>query len=163
MKVHNHTEQFDGAMHAWCGRGNTAVPSDQFEATDPALRCAACSRDWFPNGQPGWHLKQAQAVVQNQPMPKTAPTKPTRGGKREGAGRPAIDPAEETVTFSMRMTASQREKLQALGGGAWVRERIDKAKTEPARLRVGSPELRAAQDAMNARASRALHTLKGKP
>lgn len=59
-KIHNHTDQFDGAMHAWCGRGKTAVSSKVFEATDPALRCRVCERDWFPNGQPDWHLKAAQ-------------------------------------------------------------------------------------------------------
>lgn len=55
MKIHNHSEQFDGTMHSVCGRGLTAVSSDVFEATAPELRCKACDRDWFPNGQPDWH------------------------------------------------------------------------------------------------------------
>lgn len=55
-KVHNHSEQFDGAMHPVCGRGNKAVGSDEFEATPHADRCTACSRDWFPGGQPDWHF-----------------------------------------------------------------------------------------------------------
>ncbi len=59
-KVHNHTEQFDGHMHPVCGRGKTAVGNDAFEATDPKLRCTHCARDWFPIGQPDWHLRQAQ-------------------------------------------------------------------------------------------------------
>lgn len=60
MKIHNHSEQFDGHWHPVCGRGNRAVGSDEFEATDPQRRCQLCERDWFPNGQPDWHLKAAQ-------------------------------------------------------------------------------------------------------
>jgi hypothetical protein len=59
MKIHNHSEQFDGAMHSVCGRVDTAVTNDEFEATDPKLRCKVCERDWFPNGQPEWHRQQA--------------------------------------------------------------------------------------------------------
>lgn len=58
-KVHNHSEQFDGAMHPVCGRGYTAVTAEVFEATDPAVRCKVCERDWFPNGQPTWHYEQS--------------------------------------------------------------------------------------------------------
>jgi hypothetical protein len=61
VKVHRHEEQFDGGMHAWCGRGDTAVLPEQFEATPQALRCAICDRDWFPRGQPDWHYRQAVA------------------------------------------------------------------------------------------------------
>ena len=61
MKVHLHSEQFDGHMHSWCGRGgHHAVDEKTFEATNPSLRCKLCDREWFPNGQPDWHLKQAQ-------------------------------------------------------------------------------------------------------
>ncbi|MHB1125255.1 MAG: hypothetical protein ACYC0T_21405 [Ramlibacter sp.] len=59
-KTHLHDEQFDGAPHPWCGRGNSAVSPEVFEATAPELRCKACDREWFPNGQPDWHLKAAQ-------------------------------------------------------------------------------------------------------
>lgn len=62
-RVHLHVEQFDGAQHSWCGRGTTAAPTDVFEATPSADRCKLCERDWFPNGQPDWHLKQAQERV----------------------------------------------------------------------------------------------------
>ena len=51
-KVHNHSEQFDGAWHPVCGRGDKAVSSDQFEATPSKDRCPFCERDWFPNGHP---------------------------------------------------------------------------------------------------------------
>lgn len=67
-KVHLHDEQFDGAMHAWCGRGATAVHEHVFEATPPTERCAFCDREWFPHGQPDWHLKAAQAA---HPQPTT--------------------------------------------------------------------------------------------
>ncbi|RYF58854.1 MAG: hypothetical protein EOO27_11200 [Comamonadaceae bacterium] len=43
-------------------------------------------------------------------------------------GRPAIDPGNETVPLSVRLTAVQRKKLDQLGGPSWIRERIDKAK-----------------------------------
>lgn len=52
-----------------------------------------------------------------------------RGGAGRGQGRKPIKAGEETVTVSIRMTAAQREKLEALGGAEWVRKRIDKAKT----------------------------------
>lgn len=70
-KVHLHSEQFDGAVHAWCGRGTTAVEEHVFEATAPALRCQLCDRDWFPYGQPDWHLKAAQQKLNPQPKEKT--------------------------------------------------------------------------------------------
>lgn len=63
MRVHLHSEQFDGHPHPWCGRGSKAVTEKEFEATAPELRCALCDREWFPNGQPDWHLKQAQAAL----------------------------------------------------------------------------------------------------
>lgn len=43
-------------------------------------------------------------------------------------GRPAIDPGQDSMPISIRLTAAQREKLDKLGGPQWVRERIDKAK-----------------------------------
>ena len=43
-------------------------------------------------------------------------------------GRPPIENGEETVPVSIRMTIPQREKLAKLGGPAWVREKIDRAK-----------------------------------
>lgn len=64
MKVHNHSEQFDGKPHAWCGRSDNAVPSDQFEATPSADRCKVCEADWFPHGQPDWHFQQAKEKIQ---------------------------------------------------------------------------------------------------
>lgn len=51
-----------------------------------------------------------------------------RGGPGRGQGRPAIKPGEPTVTMCLRLTQAQREKVERLGGGKWVRDRIDKAK-----------------------------------
>lgn len=43
-------------------------------------------------------------------------------------GRKPISPDEETIGVTIRMLPSQRKKLTDLGGAAWVRERIDRAK-----------------------------------
>lgn len=51
-----------------------------------------------------------------------------RGGPGRGQGRKPIKEGVETVTVSIRMTTAQREKLETLGGAAWIRERIDRAK-----------------------------------
>lgn len=47
---------------------------------------------------------------------------------KRGQGRPPVKAGEETVTVSLRMTPTQREKLDRLGGAKWVRDRIDRAK-----------------------------------
>ncbi len=54
-----------------------------------------------------------------------------RGGPGRGQGRKPLKEGQETVTLSVRLTVAQREKLGRLGGAAWMRDRIDKAK-EPA-------------------------------
>ena len=51
-----------------------------------------------------------------------------RGGAGRGQGRKPIKNGQETVTVSLRMTESQRDKVALLGGAEWVRQRIDKAK-----------------------------------
>jgi hypothetical protein len=51
-----------------------------------------------------------------------------RGGPGRGQGRKPIKEGQETVTVSIRLTAPQRAKLERLGGAAWLRDRIDKAK-----------------------------------
>lgn len=51
-----------------------------------------------------------------------------RGGPGRGQGRKPVKAGEETVTVSLRMTVSQRDKLALLGGAEWARQRIDKAK-----------------------------------
>lgn len=56
----------------------------------------------------------------------------TAGAKKKapaptGAGRPRFG-EEAMKSRTIRMTDAQAEKLDRLGGGAWVRDRIDKAK-----------------------------------
>lgn len=65
-KIHLHETQFDKHMYAACGRGNNAVWSDEFAATDPDNRCKFCERIWFPNGQPEWHLKASKEIWNDQ-------------------------------------------------------------------------------------------------
>lgn len=64
MKIHHHIDQLDGNRYAHCGRVPANSPSivltDEFEATEPQIRCKVCERDWFPFGQPDWHLRHAR-------------------------------------------------------------------------------------------------------
>lgn len=48
-----------------------------------------------------------------------------RGGPGRGQGRKPLANGETTVMVSLRMTASQRDKLASLGGASWVRTQID--------------------------------------
>ena len=54
-------------------------------------------------------------------MTKAKPKAPT------GAGRPRIN-GEAMKPRTIRTTDAQASKLDKLGGGAWVRNQIDKAK-----------------------------------
>lgn len=55
-------------------------------------------------------------------------SKPARGGAREGAGRKAMDGSTALVErFSTRLTATQRNTLDRLGGAAWLRQTLDEA------------------------------------
>lgn len=49
-----------------------------------------------------------------------------RGGKREGAGRPAAPERPKPVSWRPD-TQAQRDKFLRLGGAAWIRQMIDKA------------------------------------
>ena len=53
---------------------------------------------------------------------------PGRGGKREGAGRKAVDGATiaTTVQITALVTPTQRGRYLALGGSAWLRAIIDR-------------------------------------
>ena len=55
-------------------------------------------------------------------------TEAKRGGPGKGQGRKPLKEGQETVTLSVRLTVAQRAKLERLGGAAWLRDRIDKAK-----------------------------------
>lgn len=50
-----------------------------------------------------------------------------RGGAGRGQGRKPLQEGAETVQTTLRMTPAQRDKLGRLGGGQWVRDRIDEA------------------------------------
>ena len=50
------------------------------------------------------------------------------GGRREGAGRKPLPQEEKSVTGAMRLTAAQWEKFKSLGGVAWLRGVLQKAK-----------------------------------
>jgi len=52
---------------------------------------------------------------------------PKRGGVRPGAGRPRVGTARVAVNVLLRDEA-QQEKFRLLGGSAWLRERIDRAR-----------------------------------
>ena len=52
-----------------------------------------------------------------------------RGGPNRGQGRKPIKTGEPTVSVTIRMAASQRDKLTTLGGAYWVRAQIDAAPT----------------------------------
>lgn len=70
------------------------------------------------------------SVLHNQPImaSKKTPKPPQHGGARPGAGRKPLAPGEQTTIYTVRLTEAQRTKLEALGGGAWLRERIDRAR-----------------------------------
>jgi hypothetical protein len=52
----------------------------------------------------------------------------THGGPNRNQGRKPISDTDQTITFCMRMTETQRKKLENLGGAKWVRDRITRAK-----------------------------------
>ena len=53
--------------------------------------------------------------------------KPKRGGPNRGQGRKPLVAGQLTVRINLTMTATQRDKLMALGGSEWVRQMIDAA------------------------------------
>lgn len=61
----------------------------------------------------------------------TSRTKRAKNPPGVGVGRPLTYEGEVMQPRTIRMTDAQAAKLDRLGGGAWVRDKIDKAK-EPA-------------------------------
>jgi len=55
------------------------------------------------------------------------------GGAGRGQGRKPLQEGAVTVVVSTKMTEAQRDKLLRLGGSAWIRERIDKARDPDAK------------------------------
>ena len=51
-----------------------------------------------------------------------------RGGAGRGQGRKPKPDGEAMVPVTVKMLPNQREKLKRLGGGQWVRGKIDQTK-----------------------------------
>lgn len=67
----------------------------------------------------------------------------TGTGTGHGSVRMAPSPnriTEPTVVFAVKLTLAQRQRLRTLGDGAWVRERIDRARDEPLAVLVADTE-----------------------
>lgn len=47
--------------------------------------------------------------------------------KQGGVGRPSRYPNETMTCYTIRVTKKQREKLDKLGGGEWVRTKVNAA------------------------------------
>lgn len=62
-----------------------------------------------------------QALSTMGDMPK--PNEPKRP-----PGRPEVQPEDRLQVVSIRLTEAQKAKLDRLGGSAWLREKIDRAK-----------------------------------
>jgi hypothetical protein len=60
-------------------------------------------------------------------MPKRT-TPPGRGGARPGAGRKPLAEGIQSIVWKARLTPEQLDKLERLGGAAWLRDRIDRAR-----------------------------------
>lgn len=54
--------------------------------------------------------------------------KQTHGGARPGAGRTPITKGLPSVVLTARVSPEQLDKFRRLGGAAWLRQRIDRAK-----------------------------------
>jgi hypothetical protein len=78
-----------------------------------------------------WEDTHCRLVTDNIPMEQ----KKTHGGPRPGSGRKPIGPTPLDVKFLVPMAAAMREKVKALGGAAWVRNKIDKAKVPALRYK----------------------------
>lgn len=59
-------------------------------------------------------------------------TKKPRGGAGRGQGRKPLTEGGAMVPVTVKMTEPQRAKFKELGGGKWVREKIDRAKVPKA-------------------------------
>ena len=73
-------------------------------------------------------MRKVRGIEASRTERQDAEMSAQRGGPGRGQGRKPIKEGQDTVTVSLRMTESQRDKLALLGGAEWVRQRIDKAK-----------------------------------
>jgi hypothetical protein len=53
---------------------------------------------------------------------------PTKERAKRLPGRPEVTPEDRLQVVSIRLTEAQKAKLERLGGSAWVRQKIDRAK-----------------------------------
>lgn len=53
-----------------------------------------------------------------------------KGGPGRNQGRKPLAEGEQSVTYTMRLSASMRDKLNRLGGAEWIRGQITKAKEQ---------------------------------
>jgi hypothetical protein len=51
-----------------------------------------------------------------------------QGGAGRGQGRKPLPEGEAMVPVTVKMKPTQRDKLSRLGGGTWIRQKIDRAK-----------------------------------
>jgi hypothetical protein len=68
-------------------------------------------------------LNSTKAGARKKAGTESAPTTPPRP-----RGRPAGDPGLRAVVGSIRLTAEDWKRFHELGGVAWLRERIHKAR-----------------------------------
>lgn len=56
---------------------------------------------------------------------------PKRPPNDRDQGRKPLKEGEETVSFTFRLPISLKEKLDRIGGAAWLREKIKAAREKP--------------------------------
>lgn len=101
------------------GRGQGRKPGPAEKMLVPvSLRFSANQREKLTAlGGPEWIRTKLDKT-----KPEKAPAARAEGRRYEPA------PGDELHVMPMRMTAAQRKKLAALGGGAWLRKRVDLAR-----------------------------------
>jgi hypothetical protein len=99
------------------GQGRKPGPVDQVLIT-VSLRFSKRQREKLAAlGGPAW----ARAKL-DKTKPEKAPAAPVEGRRYEAGDDDVLH------VVPMRMTRAQRDKLAALGGGAWMRKRVDLAR-----------------------------------
>lgn len=112
--------QIDRAM-----AGRLVAQVDNYRAGFPVD--AAHERDQALRIRVGWTSRKSKLTLLFGDTLVPADEQAPRGGAGRGQGRKPIKSGEPTVSMTARMTKSQREKLERLGGAQWMRERIDEA------------------------------------
>ncbi len=99
------------------GQGRKPGPVDQV-LVPVSLRFSQTQREKLEAlGGPAWIRAKLDKT-----KPETAPAAPVEGRRYDA------EPGEVLHVMPMRMTAAQRNKLAELGGGAWLRKRVDLAR-----------------------------------